>query len=327
MVKRDGREGKEGSTLEMNTIKGDDSSLNEEEISLLVGGEEEEEEDGCRREEGVKEEGGRGEEEDEGRYLGGNHLPNIIITPSRRNKSVPCTLATPDPDIQLAEPVQKTRSLISVENHITSITDLCGPKPGKISFICIGILSFWISWILIIHLNKEIKDLNKKVETSVEDLKHLEQNSIHYRLNAEERISKLEQNILRIFRKRKVHGLQKANAPNSQEASKSHIIALPSPPLGDFNSSGAFNSSRDINAVNSSPLSTKDPFLDADEAEQCAESGTPCKFPMIYKGKSETSCVKNWYDIKPWCSIRVGPAGEYISDSSAWGYCKPCSET
>lgn len=66
-------------------MQGDDSSLNEEEISLLVGGEEEEEEDGCRREEGVKEEGGRGEEEDEGRYLGGNHLPNIIITPSRRN--------------------------------------------------------------------------------------------------------------------------------------------------------------------------------------------------------------------------------------------------
>ena len=63
------------------------------------------------------------------------------------------------------------------------------------------------------------------------------------------------------------------------------------------------------------------------EADQCAENGTPCKFPMIYKGKSETSCVKNWYDIKPWCSIRVGPAGEYISDNSAWGYCKPCSET
>ena len=81
-------------------MQGDDSSLNEEEISLLVGGEEEEEEDGCRREEGVKEDGGRGEGEEEvGRYLGGNHLPNIIITPSRRNSeyfssrtdSVQCT--------------------------------------------------------------------------------------------------------------------------------------------------------------------------------------------------------------------------------------------
>jgi hypothetical protein len=61
-------------------------------------------------------------------------------------------LATPDPDIQLAEP-ESGKSSILVK---TKYYGLCGHNPVKLTTICLVALSMWIMAVLIMHLDKKV---------------------------------------------------------------------------------------------------------------------------------------------------------------------------
>jgi len=196
----DGRQGDLG--LEMGDIKSEGETMNEEEESLLVGVQD----NFSDSKEGVE-------------YLGSTQLPNIIITPSRRQK--PCTLATPDPDIQLAEPTR-------VSSHVSlasgrgggGVLSLCGPNPTKISLICVVILSIWMSWVFIIHLNKEMSDMAVELEESNNNIKISEESNLAFRISTEEKLRKLETQLDR-FLKRKRGGKRgrSENVSSTPEAS------------------------------------------------------------------------------------------------------------
>jgi len=180
----DGRQGDLG--LEMEDIKNEGETMNEEEESLLVGVQD----NFSDSKEGVE-------------YLGSSQLPNIIITPSRRQK--PCSLATPDPDIQLAEPTRVSShvSLASGRGGAGGVLSLCGPNPTKISLICVVILSIWMSWVFIIHLNKEMSDMAVELEESNKNIKISEESNLAFRISTEEKLRKLETQLDRFLKRKR----------------------------------------------------------------------------------------------------------------------------
>ena len=71
--------------------------------------------------------------------------PPPEVTPPLLPHLVP-PLATPDPEIELAESQGKKR-------HNSGV---CGHNPAKISTICLGILFMWVMLVLIMHLDKKV---------------------------------------------------------------------------------------------------------------------------------------------------------------------------
>merc|ERR1719383_271426 len=105
---------------------------------------------------------------------------------------------------------------------------------------------------------------------SRKEMKIIEESSLAFRLESEEKLSRLQSQIHKILTKRRRGGNsgQSRPKPSSQDSQ-----------------------------LNSATSTTEPPFFE--DEKFCVSSGDPCIFPFLYKGKNETSCVKNWYDIKP----------------------------
>ena len=65
-------------------------------------------------------------------------------------------LATPDPDIQLAES-ECGQGSVQSDRHLSSIHSVCGPKPVKLTLVCLVMLSIWAMVVLIMHLDKKVQ--------------------------------------------------------------------------------------------------------------------------------------------------------------------------
>lgn len=288
--------------LEMGKLKSDEeSSLHEEEESLLVEGER------------LHREGG---------YVGHSmELPKVIVTSSRSiyrsssERDTPARLATPDPDIQLAEPKRQVslRSLAgsngSPEGEGGLLT-LCGPSPAKITTLCIVVLSVWVSWILLIHLSRRIGDLSSRLEESELSLRTLERDSQAWRSQSQLRVARLQNQLHQLQNNQKRRG---ANNPGFIRRAPPVPLPSQSVPIQKPSQSTTEGALLDI-GIPSEPVQT-----------MCTSSGEECILPFIFKGVSYSSCHQAWMDVKPWCPVKVNPDGSYISgDRSTWGYCQPC---
>ena len=48
---------------------------------------------------------------------------------------------------------------------------MCGPRPAKLTSICLGILSIWVMVVLIIHLDKKVSGVNTSLSYTEDKLK------------------------------------------------------------------------------------------------------------------------------------------------------------
>jgi len=307
--------------LEMGAIKGDTDSLNEEEESLLVS------RDDLDRHSRKSVQGGDNDKAEKKQYLGGADLPNIIITPTRRHiRPTTCSFATVDSDIQLAEP-RRSSSSVSVVGlggapTTTGLRALCGPQPGKISLICLVVLSIWASWIFIIHLNKELSEMALQLEESNGDVKALELSAVAFRLQSESRINKLQNQIHTLVKRRK-------DSVSARNARKNRPKLTPSGKLP------AMSGSSIEGTVTKGPLHegslaeagqpTENPFHDE---KWCGANGEPCIFPFHHNANVQTGCVRSWYNPRAWCPTKLGPDGVFNASDpeSVWDYCQSCPE-
>jgi len=111
-----------------------------------------------------------------------------VLTP---NPS-PCT----DPDIQLAktEP-DKVWAVTMPTRHLSSIQSVCGPKPAKITTICMAMLSIWAMVVLIVHLEKKVSAVTSTLSSTEEKLRTMEDSASSYRLKTHQRLQKIQQKL------------------------------------------------------------------------------------------------------------------------------------
>lgn len=169
----------------------------------------------------------------------------VPVSPSSPHTKV--RLATPDPDIQLAEveavskrpECHRRRSLYSsywADNfQLSSIQTVCGPQPGKITVICVIVLSIWAAGMLLFHLNKKVDMLTSSLTETKDMIKTMEDSNMDYRSKSNMRIQKLNNKISKIITHIKTDGkssssesLPSSRDPKSYET-KTVISKPPTP--------------------------------------------------------------------------------------------------
>lgn len=206
--------------LEMGKLKSDEeTSLHEEEESLLMEGER-----SCR---------GQGD------YLGHSSLevPKVIVSSSRNinrassERDTPARLATPDHDIQLAEPKRQVslRSLGGGGLEQLGLGSVCGPSPAKITKICIVVLSIWVSWIFLIHLSRRAGELADRLDESEQSLRSLERDSQAFRSQSEARLARLQEELQQLKHNQNRQGAKrilKKKTSSSNNSNTNHLAFL-----------------------------------------------------------------------------------------------------
>ena len=148
-------------------------------------------------------------------YLRMEEVPtHVIVTPSITHRHPSCRVSLPDQDIQIAELSSSCRSLGTPR---TGVLALCGPNPTKISLICLVLISVWISWVFVIHLNKEMSDLDSALAESRKEIDRLHLAASAFRKESESSIIRLEDQLTKISRRKKGgRKLRPLHNPSSQ---------------------------------------------------------------------------------------------------------------
>merc|ERR1719431_1039239 len=123
------------------------------------------------------------------------HVLTPSLTPSTNNT---------DPDIQLARSdPDKVWSVTTLPpTHISSsLQSVCGPKPAKLTTICMAMLSIWAMVVLIIHLEKKVSAVSSTLTRTEEKLRTMEDSSSSYRLKTHQRLQKMQQKLSVILQK------------------------------------------------------------------------------------------------------------------------------
>merc|ERR1712098_429730 len=98
-------------------------------------------------------------------------------------------LATPDPEIELAESQSGKRNSSGV----------CGQNPAKITTICLVILSMWIMLVLIMHLDKKMTLTESSMSRMVDKIENMEGTANTYRQGIGDSINTIEEQMDRIL--------------------------------------------------------------------------------------------------------------------------------
>ena len=106
----------------------------------------------------------------------GNQLHIGPLSPS------PCR----DLDIQLARTAQDTTrdrvwAVTMPSRQQSSLQSVCGPKPAKVTTICMVLLSIWAMVVLIVHLEKKVSAVSSSLSSTEEKLKSMEDTASSYR--------------------------------------------------------------------------------------------------------------------------------------------------
>jgi len=113
-----------------------------------------------------------------------------VLTPS------PSPSTNTDPDIQLARPdPDKVWSVTMPPTHLSSLQSVCGPKPAKLTTICMAMLSIWAMVVLIIHLEKKVSAVSTTLSRTEEKLRTMEDSASSYRLKTHQRLQKMQQKL------------------------------------------------------------------------------------------------------------------------------------
>merc|ERR1719431_1445366 len=117
------------------------------------------------------------------------HVLTPSLTPSTNNT---------DPDIQLARSdPDKVWSVTTLPpTHISSsLQSVCGPKPAKLTTICMAMLSIWAMVVLIIHLEKKVSAVSTTLSRTEDKLRTTEDTASSYRLKTQQRLQNMQQKI------------------------------------------------------------------------------------------------------------------------------------
>jgi len=127
----------------------------------------------------------------------------IIPNPSHQvHVMSPSPTPHTDSDIQIAKPeVDKVWSLPRASSQISSIQSVCGPKPAKLTTICMAMLSIWAMVVLIIHLEKKVSAVSSTLTRTEEKLRTMEDSASSYRLKTHQRLQKMHQKLSVILQK------------------------------------------------------------------------------------------------------------------------------
>jgi len=137
---------------------------------------------------------------------------SIQLTTVPPSKLTTVRLATPDPDIQLAEVetvgVHGSRhkrrptcpsSSWSDNYQISSLQTVCGPNPKMVTSLCVIVLSIWASWMLLIHMNKKIDILTTVLTETQDKINTMEDSSMVFRQQSNQRFRKMHNQLNRIL--------------------------------------------------------------------------------------------------------------------------------
>lgn len=127
----------------------------------------------------------------------------IIPNPSHQVHvmSPPPTTHT-DPDIQIAKPeLDKVWSVARASSQVSSLQSVCGPKPAKLTTICMAMLSIWAMVVLIIHLEKKVSAVSSTLTRTEEKLRTMEDSASSSRLKTHQRLQKMQQKLSVILQK------------------------------------------------------------------------------------------------------------------------------
>jgi len=116
------------------------------------------------------------------------HVVTPSLCPSTHNS---------DPDIQLARPDnEKVWSVATLPpTHLSSIQSVCGPKPAKLTTICMAMLSIWAMVVLIIHLEKKVSAVSTTLSRTEDKLRTMEDTASSYRLKTQQRLQNMQQKL------------------------------------------------------------------------------------------------------------------------------------
>lgn len=244
-------------------------------------------------------------------------VPAVIITPSRhrdqekhsdygaRAPSTPrlARLATPDPDIQLADPSPLSAS----PDKSSTLQSMCGPKPAKVAIICLVVVSIWAAWVVVIHLNKKVDILNEALSQSSHKMKSMDDSALLFRSKSGKRMQRIQEELERVV------------ATLNKGSIKSPVLPSIHPDQSvPFKSNNQNSNKPSTSVMISTTTSPQTP-----DQGICTESGDSCVFPFTHNGDTHLKCVQSWSDINPWCATATGPQGQFLEDS--WSYCKKCS--
>merc|ERR1719154_383384 len=99
-------------------------------------------------------------------------------------------LATPDPDIQLAESECGKASVWAVARPGSH--SVCGPRPAKLTTICMVVLSIWVMVVLIIHLEKKLSVMTSSLSYTEDKLRTMEDTANSYRVRTSGRLQSIQ---------------------------------------------------------------------------------------------------------------------------------------
>jgi len=116
------------------------------------------------------------------------HHPLLATQPVHQSH-----LATPDPDIQLAECESGKASVWGVARP--GGQSVCGPRPAKLTTICLAVLSIWVMVVLIIHLDKKLSAMTNSLSYTEDKLKNMEDTAISYRHRTSIRLQSIQKRL------------------------------------------------------------------------------------------------------------------------------------
>ena len=100
----------------------------------------------------------------------------------------PSSSPSRDTDIQLARTdPDSTRDRDMVwavtmpSRQQSSLQSVCGPKPAKLTTICLALLSIWAMVVLIVHLEKKVSAVSSSLSSTEDKLKSMEDTASSYR--------------------------------------------------------------------------------------------------------------------------------------------------
>jgi len=130
-----------------------------------------------------------------------NSGPAVIIPNPSHQLHVLTPSLTPstntDPDIQLARTdPEKVWSVTTMPpTYISSLQSVCGPKPAKLTTICMAMLSIWAMVVLIIHLEKKVSAVSTTLSRTEDKLRTMEDTASSYRLKTQQRLQNMQQKL------------------------------------------------------------------------------------------------------------------------------------
>jgi len=130
-----------------------------------------------------------------------NSGPAVIIPNPSHQLHVLTPSLTPstntDPDIQLAmSDPEKVWSVTTMPpTYISSLQSVCGPKPAKLTTICMAMLSIWAMVVLIIHLEKKVSAVSTTLSRTEDKLRTMEDTASSYRLKTQQRLQNMQQKL------------------------------------------------------------------------------------------------------------------------------------